>query len=85
MLCHANSSRGRKNLTVEISYDEGKTWSGGKVIDAGPAAYSSLCICQDGTIAVHYEPGYKAIRFARFTLEDFTDGNDRLSIPFSMK
>lgn len=85
LLCHANSNRGRKNLTVKISYDEGKTWSKGKVIDAGPSAYSSLSICKDGTIAVLYEPGYKAIRYARFTLEALTDGKDKLSKPYSIK
>ncbi|MBK1826749.1 sialidase family protein [Haloferula rosea] len=82
LLCHANSASGRKNLVVKISYDEGKTWSKGKVIDPGPAAYSSLTICKDGTIGVLYEPGYQAVRFARFTLEDLTDGEDRLAIPF---
>ncbi|NWK54406.1 exo-alpha-sialidase [Verrucomicrobiaceae bacterium N1E253] len=85
LLCHANSNRGRKNLTVKISYDEGKTWSKGKVIDAGPSAYSSLSICKDGSISVLYEPGYKAIRFARFTLEDLTDGQDKLSKPYRVK
>lgn len=84
LLCHANSSRGRKNLTVKISYDEGKTWSKGKVIDAGPSAYSSLSICKDGTIAVLYEPGYKAIRYARFTLGALTDGKDKLAKPYSI-
>jgi len=82
LLCHANSSRGRKNLVVKISYDEGKTWSKGKVIDPGPSAYSDLTICKDGTIGVLYEPGYKAVRFSRFTLEDLTDGKDSLSIPY---
>lgn len=82
LLCHANSSSGRKNLVVKISYDEGRTWSKGKVIDPGPAAYSSLTICKDGTIGVLYEPGYQAVRFARFTLEDLTDGEDTLAIPY---
>jgi len=82
LLCHANSASGRKNLVVKISYDEGRSWSKGKVIDAGPAAYSSLTVCADGTIGVLYEPGYKAIRFARFTLEDLTDGEDSLAIPY---
>lgn len=82
LLCHANSASGRKNLVVKISYDEGRTWTEGKVIDPGPAAYSSLTICKDGTIGVLYEPGYSAIRFARFTLEDLTDGKDKLAIPY---
>lgn len=85
LLCHANSSRGRKNLTVKISYDEGKTWSEGKVIEKGASAYSSLTICKDGSIGVFYEPGYKAARFARFTLEDLTDGKDSLSKPYVIK
>jgi Neuraminidase (sialidase) len=81
LFCNANSSKGRKNLTVRISYDEGKTWSAGKVIDPGSSAYSSLAICQDGSIGVLYEPGYKEVRFARFTLEALTDGKDKLSKP----
>ena len=78
LFCNANSPKGRKNLTVRISYDEGKTWSKGKVIDPGPSAYSSLTVCKDGTIAVLYEPGYKEVRFARFSLEALTDGKDSL-------
>ena len=82
LLVHSNSPRGRKNLVVKISYDEGKTWSKGKVIDPGPAAYSDITICKDGTIGVLYEPGYKAIRFTRFTLEDLTSGKDKLAISY---
>lgn len=84
LFSNANSFKGRKNLVVRISYDEGQTWSDGKVIDAGPAAYSSLTVCKDGTIAVLYEPGYKEVRFTRFTLEDLTDGRDRLSQPYRL-
>jgi sialidase-1 len=77
LFCNANSAKGRKNLTVRISYDEGRTWSNGKVIDSGPSAYSSLTILKDGSIGVLYEPGYKAIRFTRLTLDDLTDGQDK--------
>ncbi len=83
LFCNANSAKGRKNLTVRISYDEGATWSAGKVIDPGPSAYSSLTICQDGTIGVLYEPGYKEVRFVRFTLAALTDGKDKLSKPYA--
>ena len=76
---------GRKNLAVRISYDEGLTWSDGRVIDPGPSAYSSLSILKDGSIGVLYEPGYKAVRFARFTLEDLTDGKDKLTKPYVVK
>jgi len=78
LFCNANSFTGRQNLSVRISYDEGETWSEGKVIDSGSSAYSSLTICQDGTIGILYEPGYKEIRFVSFTLEDLTDGKDKL-------
>jgi hypothetical protein len=78
LLCHANSFSGRKNLALRISYDEGETWSKGRVIDPGPSAYSSLTILEDGSIGILYEPGYGAVRFVRVTLEDLTDCEDRL-------
>jgi sialidase-1 len=84
LFCNANSLQGRKNLAVRISYDEGASWSEGRVIDPGPSAYSSLTICADGTIGVLYEPGYGEVRFARFTLEDLTDGKDRLAKPYRL-
>jgi len=77
LLCHPNSFSGRNNLTIKISYDEGKTWSRGKVIEKGPSAYSSLTICKDGSIGVLYEIK-KNVNFARFTLEEITDGKDKL-------
>lgn len=49
---------------------------------AGPSAYSSLTICKDGSIGVLYEPGYGAVRFVSFTLEDLTEGADQLSQPY---
>lgn len=77
IFCNANSEKGRKNLAVRLSYDEGKTWPYAKVIDPGPAAYSSVTVCADGSIGVLYEPGYKSVRFVRFTISDLTDGNDQ--------
>ncbi|MGL4853690.1 MAG: sialidase family protein [Lentisphaeria bacterium] len=81
----ANSNNGRRNLTVKISYDEGKSWSIGKVVDAGAAAYSDLTILRDGTIGILYEPGYKEVRFTSITLEDLTDGGDKLEKPYQVK
>lgn len=85
LFCNAGSKNGRKNLAVRISYDEGLTWSAGKVIDPGPSAYSEITILQDGTIGVFYEPGYKSLRFVRFALEDLTDGKDKLSKPYKIR
>ena len=84
LFSNASSPDGRRNLAVRVSYDEGRTWTGGKVIDPGPSAYSSLTVCRDGSIGVLYEPGYGAVRFARFTLSDLTDGKDRLSRPYGL-
>jgi sialidase-1 len=64
---------GRTNLTVRVSTDDGKTWSAGRTIQPGPAAYSSIAFLKDGTIGVLYETGkvhpYEKIVFARFNLE----------------
>lgn len=71
----------RVNLTVRLSYDEGKTWSVAKSLEPGPSSYSSLTILPDGTIACLYEKGPvrdQALVFARFNLEWLTDGNDSL-------
>jgi sialidase-1 len=73
---------GRKNLTVRLSYDEGKTWPVARVIYAGPSAYSDLVVLPDGTIGCLYERGrkhaYEKITFARLTLPWLTEGKDRL-------
>jgi sialidase-1 len=66
----------RTNLTVRVSTDDGKTWSAGRVIQPGPAAYSSVAFLKDGTIGVLYETGkvhpYEKTSFARFNLEWLT-------------
>jgi len=75
----------RFDITVRISYDEGKTWPVAKIIKKGTGAYSSLTILPDGSIGIVYETGnynnditeYNArLSFARFNLEWLTDGND---------
>ena len=55
LFCNANNSKKRENLTIRISYDDGQTWSKGKVIYSGPSAYSSMTILENGDIAVFYE------------------------------
>jgi sialidase-1 len=73
----------RKNMSVRLSYDEGRTWTATKSIHAGPAAYSCLTVLPDRTAGCLYECGdkdpYEKITFARFNAEWLTDGND--SIP----
>lgn len=84
LFSNANSFNGRMNLAVRISYDEGVTWSEGKVIDEGPSAYSDLTICKDGSIGILYEPGHGEVRFVSISLEDLTDGKDKLCKPYRL-
>lgn len=80
MLIFANpkSSKDRINMTVRISYDDGRTWSDGKTIYAGSSAYSSLCILKNGDIGLFFEKDdYSENVFVRFTLEWLTDGKNQ--------
>ncbi len=65
---------GRENLTIRLSYDEGKTWPAAKVLEKGPGAYSDLAVLPDDQIGCLFEDdGYKRIVFARFSLQWLTE------------
>jgi len=69
----------RKNLSIRLSYDEGKTWPVKKVFEPGFSAYSDLGAMPDGTILCLYEHGPNrsdTLTLARFNLEYLTDGKD---------
>ena len=51
------SARHRRDLTVRVSFDDGRTWPAGRTIHRGPAAYSDLAAFDDGTILCLYERG----------------------------
>ena len=73
LFSNTNSSKGRKNLTVRISYDEGKTWSEGKSVYPGSSAYSTMTILEDGTIGILFErDDYSRTTFVKFTLDWLT-------------
>ena len=69
--CNAADEKRRDNLTLRISYDEGKTWGKSIVVDKSAdenkrdwAAYSDLVILDKKTIGVFYERnGYAEIVF----------------------
>lgn len=69
LFSNLDSSKERENLTVKYSKDEGKTWSKGKVIYSGSAAYSDIEILENGDIGVFFEKeDYKENVFARFSI-----------------
>ncbi|MFE7576156.1 exo-alpha-sialidase [Streptomyces sp. NPDC057521] len=60
----------RKNLTVKMSCDNGKTWPIRKVVDPGAAAYSTLTRLPDGRLGLLYERGnYEHITYSSFDLK----------------
>ena len=69
--CNAADSVKRDNLTLRVSFDEGKTWTINKVIAKSPdgykgdfSAYSDLVKLSDTTVGVLYEKdNYKQIVF----------------------
>jgi sialidase-1 len=82
LFSNSNSKQHRENLTVRISYDEGKTWSEGKTIYTGGSAYSSMTILENGEIGVFFEKdGYKENSFVSFSLAWLTDGKDNYKAP----
>jgi sialidase-1 len=68
-----SAARERRNLTIRISEDDGRTWSARRAIEPGPSAYADLAVLRDGTILCFYESGvrtsYDNLTMARFNLE----------------
>ena len=69
------SKTSRTNMTVRLSYNNGKSWRFKKVFYAGPSAYSNVGILSDGQIACLFEAGYvkpyEGIVFESATFKDF--------------
>ncbi len=82
LFSNANNKDNRENMTVRISYDEGKSWSEGKTIYTGSSAYSSMIVLQNGHIGLFFEKDdYTQNGFVQFSLEWLTDGKDRFPEP----
>lgn len=77
-------SRDRRNVSVKLSHDEGRTWTVTKPVDPGWSQYSDIAVTQSGTILCFHGHGEKAgfagdrLRLDRFNLEWLTDGKDSL-------
>ena len=70
LFSNANSQTKREKLTVRTSPDDGKTWSAGKELYAGSAAYSDVVGQRDGQIGVLYEKdNYGKIVYSQFSYD----------------
>jgi sialidase-1 len=62
----------RENMTIKLSYDEGKTWPVSRSLYEGPSAYSCLTVLPNGHMGCLYERGkenaYETITLARFPI-----------------
>lgn len=61
----------RENLSIKVSYDDGKTWPVSKALEKGPSAYSDLAVLPDGHIICVFE-GNNTISVAKFDLSWIT-------------
>lgn len=71
-------SNSRENVSLCLSYDEGKSFPIRKTICPGASAYSSLTILPDGSIGCLFEDGSSEMDmvFVNCSLEWLTDGKD---------
>jgi len=72
VLSNNDTEKGRRNMTLKLSDDNGKTWEHKKLIHEGPSAYSCLTILPNGNIGLLYESGekspYEGIDFVKIEL-----------------
>jgi sialidase-1 len=67
------TGRDRKNVTVRLSEDDGKTWTAKRSIEGGFSAYSDLAVLNDDTVLLLYErAGEKGGAYGRLTVARFT-------------
>ncbi|UCD52164.1 MAG: exo-alpha-sialidase [Phycisphaerales bacterium] len=80
--------RDRRDLTIQLSRDHGRTWPVKRLLQSGPSAYSDLAVPPDGTILCFYESGragsdppnrpwqYACLTMARFDLAWLVNGQN---------
>jgi hypothetical protein len=55
LFSNAESAGERRNLTIKLSCDRGRSWAFRRTVEAGPSAYSTLARLHDGNFAIAYE------------------------------
>lgn len=79
-------NRDRKNLAVQLSEDDGATWTMKKVLEPGWAGYADINVGPDGAVYVLFERGGLGdnhfrtayLTLAKFDLEWLSDGKVKL-------
>jgi sialidase-1 len=61
----------RKKMTVQMSLDDGKTWSRAILLDNDGGAYSSLVMVDDQTLGILYESSRADLIFQKIGLDEF--------------
>ncbi|RKN41200.1 exo-alpha-sialidase [Streptomyces hoynatensis] len=75
----------RANMTVSVSYDEGRSFRYSRVVNENRSYYSDLAALSDGTILLLYgcdgdEPSFpRRVAICRFSLDWLTRGRDSLA------
>lgn len=84
-----NHASERQNVSLFLSYDEGKTWDVKKTLCATGSAYSSIAILDDGTIGVYLEENYNTTNYSTYflnvSLDWLTDHADTYTEPSGME
>jgi sialidase-1 len=68
------SKTARTDMTIRISYNNGKSWPARKLLYGGPSAYSCLTVLPNGNIGCYYEAGlqkpYEGIVYEEINIAD---------------
>jgi len=74
LFCNPASTSSRTQMTIRVSYNDGKRWTAKKLLYAGPSAYSCLTVLPNGNIGCFYEAGlqkpYEGIVYQEISIED---------------
>ncbi len=87
LFSNPSNTSSRNNMYIQMSTDEGESWTVKKLLKAGPAAYSSLTILPDGSIGLIYETNdqgtsvVETITYYRFSLDWLTNGHESFDYP----
>lgn len=77
LFSNASNDSARKNGTIRVSFDDGKTWTFSRVIEGGSFAYSDVAVDQNKTIYVLFEDQDNGtdLYLARFSLDWIKEGS----------